>query len=109
MRTTSSLESMNAALKKMFPAHPHLFKFMDRLQYHEFGRQLLMDELSQNNFMEEPQLKTTIAQDRDAKIKGFLDKLLDKEVMFNTSDFLKSVSIKSIVPDIGENILLDKI
>ncbi|XP_031623037.1 uncharacterized protein LOC116340597 [Contarinia nasturtii] len=42
MRTTSSLESMNAVLRRSFPNHPHIFKFIDRLRLHEFSKSLDM-------------------------------------------------------------------
>lgn len=44
MRTTSSLESMNAVLRQSFPNHPHIFKFIDRLKLHEFSKTLDMLE-----------------------------------------------------------------
>lgn len=107
MRTTSSLESLNAVLKRMFPNHPNLFKFMERLQYHEFGKQIDMNILVQaNSESDDPQLKIPRYRKRDEYIKACLDKLLDEEEMFNTGDFLTLLSKKSYLPDIGKNITL---
>lgn len=108
MRTTSSLESMNAVLRRMFPVHPHLFKFMERLQYHEFGKQLNMKELSQMSMEETAQLQMKVPRykQRDVKIKLCLDKLLDDEEMFTVGDFLTSLSNKSVVPNTGKFVLL---
>lgn len=103
MRTTSSLESLNAVLKRMFPMHPNLFKFMERLQYHEFGKQtemnILLQRISEND---DSQLKILRYRKRDERIKECLDKLLDEEEMFNTGDFLTSLSNKSCLPHIGK-------
>lgn len=104
MRTTSSLESLNAVLKRMFPIHPNLFKFMERLQYHEFGKQIDMSILIETNSEnDDPQLKTPRYRLRDENIKACLEKLLDVEEMFDTGDFLTYLAKKSYVPDIGEN------
>lgn len=104
MRTTSSVESMNAALRRMFPAHPHIFKFMERLQYHEFGKRINMEELSEMNMEDAVQLQMKVPRyrQRDVKIKACLDKLLDNEEMFTVGDFLTSLSNKSIIPNVGE-------
>lgn len=99
MRTTSSLESMNSVLRRVFPVHPHLFKFMERLQYHEFGRQIDMMELS--NIEKRLEMKTPRYRQRDTKIKLCLDKLNDEEEMFTVGDFLTSLSNKSVLPNIG--------
>lgn len=107
MRTTSSLESLNAVLKRMFPIHPNLFKFMERLQYHEFGKQIDMNILVQTNSeCVDPQLKIKRYRIRDEKIKACLDKLMDEEEMFNIGDFLTTLSNKAYLPDIGKNNLL---
>lgn len=111
MRTTSSLESMNAVLRRMFPIHPHLFKFMERLQFHEFGKQLNMKELSQTGMKDsaELQIKVPRYKQRDVKIKLCLDKLLDDEEMFSVGDFLTSLSNKSVVPNIGKFVMWFKL
>lgn len=101
MRTTSSVESMNAALRRLFPVHPHLFKFMERLQYHEFGRQIEMKELSDTKKPHE--MKVPRYRQRDVKIKSCLLKLNDEEEMFTVGDFLGSLSNKSVLPSIGMN------
>lgn len=49
MRTTSSLESLNAELRRSFPDHPHIFRFVECLQVLEFSKWLDMDELVQAN------------------------------------------------------------
>lgn len=85
----------------MFPMHPNLFKFMERLQYHEFGKQIEMNILLQTNSEnDDSELKTPRYRHRDEKIKACLDKLLDVEQMFNVGDFLTSLSNKSFLPDI---------
>lgn len=107
MRTTSSLESLNSVLRRMFPNHPNLFKFLERLQYHEFGKQIDMNILVQTNSeSDDPQLKIPRYRERDENIKACLKKLLDEEEMFNTGDFLTLLSNKSCVPDIGKNDIL---
>lgn len=75
---------------------------MERLQYHEFGKQIDMNILVQTNFEnDDPQLKMPRYRKRDEKIKACLDKLLDEEEMFNTGDFLTSLSNKCFLPNIG--------
>lgn len=36
---------MNASLKRLFPVHPHFYKFMDCLRLHEFSKSLDMLDL----------------------------------------------------------------
>lgn len=42
MRTTSSLESLNATLKRWFPNHPHIYKLLECLKLHEYSKALDM-------------------------------------------------------------------
>lgn len=80
---------------------------MERLQYHEFGKQIDMNILVQTSSeIDDPQLKIPRYRKRDENIKACLAKLLDEEVMFNTGDFLTSLSNKSYVPDTGKKYIL---
>lgn len=100
MRTTSSLEGMNSVLRRMFPLHPGIFKFMERLQYHEFAHQLKFFKLLREDHpMESQQFIRRRRKDqlRDAKIKHCLHELLVSPD-FTVGDFLESLANDSVLP-----------
>lgn len=79
---------------------------MERLQYHEFGMQLKMFKLVRENPPNE-QLKRKRQKDqlRDAKIKACTDMLRD-DPLFTVVDFLESLANKTVLPGIGEKMLI---
>lgn len=92
MRTTSSLECMNSVLRRMFPLHPHIFKFMDCLRYHEFGQQLRMFKLVKEEATKKQlDRKRKKDQKRNVKIKAYTDELLTNP-LFSVGEFLKGLS-----------------
>lgn len=63
---------MNAVLKRMFPNHPHIFKFIDRLRLHEFSKTLdMMDSVKSDNLTNRilKRRKSHISK-RDEKIRS---------------------------------------
>lgn len=49
MRTTSSLESMNATINRSILKRPHFFRLVERLQYHEARKANDMVNLTMDN------------------------------------------------------------
>lgn len=74
MRTTSSVESMNAAMRLMFPRHPHIYKFIDRLKVHEYSKTTDLLEAMQSGDIEIVRRKKR-DQRREDKIR-YLSELL---------------------------------
>lgn len=104
MRTTSSLESLNAVLRRGFPLHPHIFKFMERLQYHEFGQQLKMFKLVKEDpsmSRKKLQRRRQKYQLRNAKIKACTEQLRTNE-SFTVGEFLECLSTGADLPDMGK-------
>lgn len=99
MRTTSSLESVNSVLGRSFPAHPHLFKFIECLQLYEFSKSLDMLELVSSNVPENSnQRKRKRDQARNDKISFFTAKLKDEfDVEFGVDSFLEAMACKDIL------------
>lgn len=93
MRTTSSLESMNAALRRTFPVHPHIFKFMDRLRIHEFSKFLDMLEAA-STIASDQQLQRRKLKDqkREAKIKKLTEEL-NSDGGISPGQFLEKMAI----------------
>lgn len=94
MRTTSSLESLNADLVRKFPNHPHLFKFMDHLKLHEYSKFLDLNSLM--NDEASPECKRARDIERDQKIKYFSDQLSEKKI--DIQIFLEAMANRNILP-----------
>lgn len=93
MRTTSSLESMNAVLKRTFPIHPHIFKFIDRLKVHEFSNFLDMLKAVRTE-PSDKQLQRRKLKDRkrQAKIEE-LTAMLKSEENISPGIFLEKMAV----------------
>lgn len=92
MRTTSSLESMNAALRRLFPVHPHIFKFMDRLRLHEFSKSLDMLNAVRNQIPKK-QLMRRKRRDKNREEKiGKLTMLLKRNEKITPQRFLEEMA-----------------
>lgn len=98
MRTTSSLESMNAVLRRTFPVHPHIFKFMDRLRVHEFSKFLDMLEAAatppSDKQLQRRKLKD---QKRETKIKELTEEL-NSSGGISPGNFLEEMAIVEKTP-----------
>lgn len=92
MRTTSSLESLNATLRRSFPMHPHIYKFMDRLKVHEYSKMMDMFEALRSN-QPDVQLHRRKKKDqlRDEKIKQ-LTSQLKSDTNMSPSLFLREMA-----------------
>lgn len=101
MRTTSSLEALNSVLKRTFTLHPNIFKFMDRLKVYEFGKQLQMFNLLQEDPSETFQRRKLIDRLRDEKIQTALHKLR-YDMNFTIGDFFYFLSVNEVFPSSGE-------
>lgn len=88
MRTTSSVESMNAAMRLLFPCHPHILKFIDRLQIHEYSKTIDFLEAVELNRKAGRRKKRD--QRRDDKIKYFSELLHENKI--SSEDFLHSMA-----------------
>lgn len=103
MRTTSSLESMNAAMRRSFPNHPHIYKFLDRLRLHEFSKFIDMLDAVQND-APQTQFQRRKKRDklRDEKIKCLTQKLKAGEL--STKSFLTEMTKEkeNVLPDTGK-------
>lgn len=90
MRTTSSLESLNATLKRWFPSHPHIYKFLECLKLFEFSKALDMLEAVRTGAPtpEQLQRKKKKDQKREDKIK-YLTDLLEYNGFMTAEQFLR--------------------
>lgn len=79
MRTTSSVESMNAVMRRLFPSHPHIFKFIDRLQVHEYSKSTDLLEATKTDKVDIKRRKKR-DQRREEKINHFSDLLNSHEI-----------------------------
>lgn len=106
MRTTSSLESMNAVLRRTFPNHPHIFKFLDRLRFHEYSKFLdMIDAVRSADVPTEPLKCRKKLKDinRENKIKH-LTKELKTDADMTTENFLQGMAAcnDEFLPQIGK-------
>lgn len=102
MRTTSSLESLNAVLGRLLPRHPNIYKFVDGIKIHEFSK---YNELLQLSSMKENATKLSRKrkrdQERDDKIKKATQELTEKKI--STSEFLETFSNnENLLPNSGK-------
>lgn len=81
MRTTSSVESMNAQMGRFFPKHGNIWQFIEQLKIHENMKTRDMLKIAKLNIEERTQSrKTKNARDRDLKIKTLSEQLKNKEI-----------------------------
>lgn len=100
MRTTSSLESMNAQLGRLFTIkHPNIFRFIEELKPHEFRKATDMLRLIANRKPQYLQRKRKRCQEREEKIQHFSEMLQSNTVSVGT--FLDVMSNKTVLPDSG--------
>lgn len=107
MRTTSSLESMNAVIQRKFQKRTHIFKFVKDLRMHDAIQSHDLLHLSSYKNLSPCLTRITAnAQIREAKIKYFTENL--QNGLITIDDFLKAMSTKEILPPDGmfENITL---
>lgn len=100
MRTTSSLESLNAVLRRSIPNHPHIYKFTDRLRLHEYSKYLDMLKAVKSNISLTPVRRKKRDQQRDEKIKYFTE-MLKTDVDMHAGDFLLKLADENLFPYIG--------
>lgn len=106
MRTTSSLESMNAVLKRICPVHPHLFKFLDRLRFHEFSKSFeMLQAINSDSPTEKLERRRRLkCRQRMAKIK-YLTKELKENKEMTAGLFLDAMANGDTLTEIGKIIL----
>lgn len=74
MRTTSSVESLNATLKRWFPSHPHIYKFLECLKLYEYSKALdMLDAVRNEVSPKQLQRRKKKDQKREEKIKYLTD------------------------------------
>lgn len=100
MRTTSSSESMHSQMNRSFPKKPQIFKFMECLKTHEFGKTTDLQILSKD-YVPETQFQRKLPKDRkrDNKINHFSNLLATK--MISVGEFLEAMADRSILPPSG--------
>lgn len=109
MRTTSSLESLNAVLRRRFPLHPHIFKFMERLQYFEIGQQLKMHKLvGSDNDSSQSRHMLKKYKLRDANIRATTEELRTNPT-FTVGDFLETLVTDKTLHSSGKELKSMKI
>lgn len=96
MRTTSSVESMNAVFGRYFPATPHIFKFAECLRQFEFTKTSTLMCLINCTPNGQMNRKRIGAQDRDVKIKYFSAELEKKAI--SLVDFLDAMADEDKMP-----------
>lgn len=96
MRTTSSLESMNAQIGRSFPKHPNFFKFLECLQQHEYTKATAMKKLIENCPVYQMERKHQKDKERDEKIKHFSSLFARKRI--DLGMFLEAMANKKILP-----------
>lgn len=92
MRTTSSLESINSVLGRLFLRRPNIYKFIDGIKIHEFAkyRELLELSAEKEDAPKRQTRKRKSDQERDDKIKRATEDLTTKAI--TTSQFLETFS-----------------
>lgn len=89
MRTTSSLESLNATLKRWFPSHPHIYKFLECLKLHEFSKSMdMLDAVKTEVSQKQLQRRKKKDQKREEKIK-YLTELFQTDPTMSAERFLE--------------------
>lgn len=99
MRTTSSLESLNATLRRMANPHPSFFKFIDIIRMHEFSKSSDLSEILKLNAPIRNRKSKKVEQ-LDIKIKMLTNDLRDNPDM-SPGLFLEKLAKEVIVPNIG--------
>lgn len=103
MRTTSSLESLNSVLRRSFPLHPRLFKFIDCLQWFEFSKSLDVLELFASNIPKDQRKgKRQRDQKREQKIQFCVQKLGSVDAEFDVGWFLDTMASEDFLQDYGK-------
>lgn len=97
MRTTSSLESMNAVLRRMSNPHPTLFKFIDTIRMHEFSKSIELFELIKSIVPIRKSKKITAL---DIKLKKLTTDLEENPDM-SPGSFLEEFAKDIILPNTG--------
>lgn len=104
MRTTSSLESMNAALRRISRPHPNFFKFIDCIRMHEFSKSMDLLEIIKYGVRVQKGWKVekldskirllTLALERDPDMNPglFLDEFIDCYALPETGMILFEIS-----------------
>lgn len=93
MRTTSSLESMNSQMNRMFfKSHPNIFVFIENLKCHEY---IEAEEMFN--------LVNTVVKDRQFERKRFRDRQRD-EIIKYYSDLLEQnlITANKFLKDVAE-------
>lgn len=89
MRTTSSLESLNATLKRWFPCRPHIYRFLECLKLHEYSKALdMLDAVETTTSAKQLQRRRKKDQKREEKIK-FLTALFKNNENMSAAQFLE--------------------
>lgn len=99
MRTTSSLESLNAQIQRQFKRHGNIFKFIENLKLFEYSKVIDLQQLQTSKRAEQMERRKNIDKERDAKIKFFSGKLDKKEI--DVTEFLNAMANKTILPATG--------
>lgn len=102
MRTTSSLESMNAALRRLSPMHPAFFKFVDCIRLHEFSKSVDLFEMKRHGETQKKSTKLSKRERLDVKLKFLTEQLEDDSFKTGAGGFLRQLAGESLLPDIGK-------
>lgn len=102
MRTTSSVESMNAQMGRYFPKHGNIWQFIEQLKFYENMKARDMLKIAKLNVEERTQSqKTKKARDRDSKIKTLSEQLKNRDI--SAIEFLEMMAENRLLPRDSKN------
>lgn len=100
MRTTSSVEAINSVIQRSFPGQTNIFKFTDSLRMHEAIKSTDMYQLYSGDITSDQLERRRLGDaSREEKIKRLTMQLKNDEITL--IDFLKSMSVKDVLPSTG--------
>lgn len=101
MRTTSSLESLNAQINRFFSVkHPNIFEFMQNLKGFEYYKYRMMLEKTGEPISISNSRKRKRDQNREEKIAYFTNLIATNQI--DVDDFLNSMANREILPIKGD-------
>lgn len=96
MRTTSSVESLNASLGKSFPKRGNVFEFINSLKLFEFAKTSNMRNLTKSVPKNQLKRRRTIKRKIDDMIKYYENLRLNNAI--TVSEFLVAMTVGKILP-----------
>lgn len=99
MRTTSSLEALNAIIQKTFPAQTTIFKFVESLRLLESRKSCDLYQLTSGISNQHLERRRAADKKRNDKIIHYTGQLMNGEI--SVAVFLEAMAQRDILPKIG--------